>query len=157
MLNRNAESLGANQDEIAVVTAAVQQAFALAGASAQEAAGATRQLSQALASGVLRGQELNSVMEQAPLIARAIASNLDISLGTLRELAAEGQITSQVVFASILSEAENLNTAFQRSDVTFGQLARLIRNELLPAFNRLATELLPSVAQGTTDFSRCVH
>ena len=150
LLNRNAESLGANQDEIAVVTAAVQQAFALAGASAQEAAGATRQLSQALASGVLRGQELNSVMEQAPLIARAISDNLGISLGTLRELAAEGQITSEVVFASILNEAENLNTAFQASDVTFGQLARLVRNELLPVFNQLATNLLPAITRGTS-------
>ena len=157
LLNRNAASLNATQTEIAAVTAAVQQAFALAGASTQEAAGATRQLSQALASGVLRGQELNSVMEQAPLIARAIADNLNISLGELRALAAEGRITSQVVFGSILNEAEELNNLFQASNITFGQLARLLRNELVPVFGELAERLLPGLTRLTATFAGIIQ
>ena len=112
VLTRNSESLGASQEQILQATRAVQQSFALSGASVQEAVGATRQLSQALASGQLRGQELNSVLEQAPLIAQAIARELDVDLGRLRELAMQGEVTSNVVFAALLNNAQMFNDAF---------------------------------------------
>ena len=81
VLTRNSANLGASQTEILLATQAVQQAFAITGASAQEAAGATRQLAQALASGVLRGQELNSILEQGAPIAPAnpIANVVDLA------------------------------------------------------------------------------
>ena len=149
LLNRNAESLGATQEQIATVTTAVQQAFALAGASTQEAAGATRQLSQALASGVLRGQELNSVMEQAPLIARAIADNLGIGLGELRELAAEGRITSEVVFQALLNDSARFNTQFQATTTTFGQLGNILETRVAPIFGEIGARLLPAAVAAT--------
>ena len=154
VLQRNSASLGANFEEIATVTQVVQQAFALAGASAQEASGATRQLSQALASGVLRGQELNSVMEQAPLIAQAIADNLGVSLGQLRELAAEGRVTSEVVFQSLLNSAEQFNQAFANTTPTFAQLGTILRNRIVPIFGELANRLFPTIQAAANGIAR---
>ena len=111
-LTRNSESLGATQTEVLLATQAVQQAFAITGTSAQEAAGATRQLAQALASGVLRGQELNSILERGPRIARANTDALGISLGELRQLAMEGRITSDVVFQALLAAAQDIDEEF---------------------------------------------
>ena len=146
VLTRNSAQLGVNQEEILLVTQAIQQAFAITGASAQEAAGATRQLAQALASGQLRGQELNSILEQGPRIAQTITDALGISLGELRELAAEGRITSDIIFQSILAGAQQIDTEFGRTSATFSQLSTVLRNQLAPAFGQLATDILPAVA-----------
>ena len=148
VLTRNSASLGASQTEVLLATQAVQQAFAITGASAQEAAGATRQLAQALASGVLRGQELNSILEQGPRIARAITDALGISLGQLRELAMDGQITSDVVFQSLLAAAQDIDEEFGRTTATFSQLSTVLRTEIAPIFGMLATDILPAVAAG---------
>ena len=145
-LTRNSESLAASQEQILQVTRTVQQAFALAGASVAEAAGATRQLSQALASGVLRGEELNSVLENAPEIARLIADSLNIGLGELRALAAEGRITSDVVFGALLQGADEINRRFNQTNLTFGQLGNILRAEIIPAFGRIGEAVLPAVA-----------
>ncbi len=146
VLTRNSESLNASQEQILQVTRTIQQAFALSGASIAEASGATRQLSQALASGTLRGEELNSVLENAPEIARLITTNLDINIGRLRMLAAEGRITSQVVFNSLLRGSERINQRFEETNVTFGGLGNIFRAQILPALGQLGTVLLPPIA-----------
>ena len=156
-INRNSQQLGATQDQILTVITAIQQAFALSGASVAEAAGATRQLSQALASGQLRGEELNSVLENAPLIAQAIATNLGVTLGQLRMLAAEGQVTSTVVFQALLNEAGNLNQAFQDTNLTFGQSLTIIRTRLTPVIGRLAERILPAFANVLEVVARVVE
>ena len=147
VLTRNSATLGASQDQILTATTAVQQAFALAGASTGEAVGATRQLAQALASGVLRGQELNSVLEQAPEIGLALVRQLGEggTLGILRQLAMEGRITSQFVFEALLNNAEQLDLRFQQTQQTFSQTAQILRNDLVPVIGNLATQILPPV------------
>ena len=157
VLTRNSENLGASQTEILIATRAVQQSFALGGQSAQEAAGATRQLAQALASGQLRGQELNSILEQAPLIANAIASAIGVSLGELRMLSAEGRITSEVVFGAILASAEELNAQFQATTPTFSQLGTVLRNDLAETFGLLARDILPQVVAGFNGIANVIR
>ncbi len=93
-------------------TDSVQKALAIVGGPADSANAAIFQLGQALSSGTLRGEELNSVLEQAPRIATAISDELGVSIGALRGIAAEGKITSEVVFKSLLNQAEKINSEF---------------------------------------------
>ena len=85
-LARSSEELGLTNQQLLTVTRAINQSFVVSGASAQEAASATLQLSQGMASGTLRGEELNSVLENSPRLARAIADGLDRDIGQLKEL-----------------------------------------------------------------------
>ena len=143
VLNRNAERLNATEEQILVATRAIQQSFQLSGASVNEAEGAVRQLSQALASGVLRGQELNSVSEQAPLLFAAIAENIGVSFGELRRLAAEGQVTSQEVLDAIVRAAPEFQRSFGGIQATFTQLGTVFRTEVIPPLAELGQRLLP--------------
>lgn len=129
-LARASEDLGASQGDVLDVTRAVNQAFVISGASASEASAAVIQLSQGLAAGTLRGDELNSVLEQAPRLARAIADELEVSVGQLRALGAEGQLTSRQVFDALLSAAEDLNDEFQSIERTSAQAFQQLQNSL---------------------------
>ena len=156
VLNRNSERLGATQEQVLVATRAIQQSFQLSGANAGEAAGAVTQLSQALASGVLRGQELNSVAEQAPLLFAAIANNLDVSFGELRRLAAEGMVTSQEVLDAIIRAAPEFQRQFQEINPTFQQLGQLFQTEILPPLAELGQRILPAFGQALSVASALV-
>ena len=146
-INRNAERLNATEQQIVVATRAIQQSFALSGASVAEAEGAVRQLSQALASGVLRGQELNSVSEQAPLLFAAIADNIGVSFGELRDLAAEGRVTSQEVLDAIVRAAPAFQAQFGETTTTFQQLGTVFRTQIIPPLSEIGERLLPVVAE----------
>lgn len=131
--------------EIVAFAEQINKQIALSGASGQEAGAALLQLTQALSSGVLRGDELNSVMEQTPLIAKTIADSLGVSTGEMRELAAQGQITAQVVKNAILGAAGETDAAFAEMPKTWAQRWTEIKNiavvalqPLLDALNRLA-------------------
>lgn len=87
----------------------------IAGASTQEAANAELQLSQALGSGVLRGDELNSIFEQAPNLIQNIADYLDVPIGQIREMASEGELSADVVKAAIFAAADDINGKFEQS------------------------------------------
>lgn len=145
-LQRISGELGADLNQVAVVTQTIQQAFALAGASISEAEGATRQLIQGLQSGTLRGEELNSVLENAPVIARLIADELGVTLGELRALAAEGELTSEVVFGALLNGSIEVNERFSETTATFQQQRTLIANSLIPVFGELANAIQPVVS-----------
>ena len=93
--------MGMSMETIETAFAGFNTATILAGATASESAGAFLQLSQALGSGVLRGQELNSILEQAPLIAQAIATEMGTTVGALKKFGEEGQISSQIVIAAL--------------------------------------------------------
>jgi tape measure domain-containing protein len=93
--------MGLSMETIETAFAGFNTATILAGATASESAGAFLQLSQALGSGVLRGQELNSILEQAPLIAQAIALEMGVTVGALKKLGEEGEITSEIVIAAL--------------------------------------------------------
>jgi tape measure domain-containing protein len=103
------------------VTETIQKAVAVSGASTDSANAALFQLNQGLSAGALRGEELNSVMEQTPRIAKAIADNLDVSLGKLRELASTGQVTTAVVMKALLDQAKQINKEFAVMKPTMAQ------------------------------------
>lgn len=127
--------------EVVAFTEQINKQFALAGTSAQGAQAAMLQLTQAMSSGVLRGEELNSVLEQAPTITQTIAKYLGVSIGELRELASEGQVTANVVKAAMFAVAEETNTAFEAVPLTFSQAWTLAKNAALNAFRPALEEL----------------
>lgn len=127
--------------EVVAFTEQINKQFALAGTSAQGAQAAMLQLTQAMASGVLRGEELNSVLEQAPTITQAIAKYMGVTIGELRELASEGQVTANVVKAALFAAAEETNAAFEAVPLTFSQAWTLAKNEMLNAFRPALEEL----------------
>src|SRR5690606_9136410 len=94
VLSRNTEELGLGTEKLTALTKTINQTFAITGGSAAGMDGAIRQLSQALASGALRGDEFNSVNEQAPRLMEAVADSLNMTKGELRDFAATGAITS---------------------------------------------------------------
>lgn len=133
-LARSSEELDLTNQQLLTVTRAINQSFVVSGASAQEAASATLQLSQGMASGTLRGEELNSVLENSPRLARAIADGLGVTIGQLRELGAEGQLTGSAVTRSLLSSADSINREFQDMPRTVGQSLQQLRNDLIDTF-----------------------
>lgn len=125
-LTRATEQLGASEEQILDVTRAINQSFVISGASAEEAANAVRQLNQGLASGVLRGEEFNAINENADRLARALAESLGVTRGELRELAAQGRLTTETVFNALQGQASAIDSEFQQVDLTvsraFGNL-----------------------------------
>lgn len=136
-LRRNTQDLDLTEAELLETVETVNKSFAISGASAQEAAGAIRQLSQGLASGVLRGDEFNSVAEQAPVILEAVAAATGRSRGELRELAAEGAITSDVLIESLQRYSSVIDEDFAKSQRTASQGAQALQDQ----FTLLAGEL----------------
>lgn len=100
----------------------VQKQMTIAGASTDEASNAILQLSQALGSGVLRGDELNSIFEQAPNLIQSIADYLDVPIGKIREMAKDGELTADVVKAAIFASADDINAKFEQMPMTWGQV-----------------------------------
>lgn len=127
--------------EVVAFAEQINKQFALAGTSAQGAQAAMLQLTQAMSSGVLRGEELNSVLEQAPTIAQSIAKYMGVTVGEMRELASEGKITANVVKAAIFSAAEETNAAFEAVPLTFSQAMTMVKNEGLNALRPVLEEL----------------
>ncbi|MFU9819488.1 tape measure protein [Acinetobacter radioresistens] len=126
----NAKTLGLNMQETARLTETVSKAVAISGASAASAEAALVQFNQALASGTLRGEELNSVMEQTPGLARAIAQGMGITIGQLRTVAAEGKITSEVLVKALNNSQQAVDNLFAKTDATIGQSLTMLSNEL---------------------------
>jgi len=138
---RALKSAGASSEKILQVTESVQKAIALSGTTAEAAAGAIIQLGQGLSAGALRGEELNSVMENTPRIAQAIADNLGISTGKMRLLAAEGKITSKQVFDALISQAKQLNKEFEVMTPTLNQASAQLTNNIKLFINNLSRGL----------------
>ena len=126
-----------NTDELVAFTELINKQFTIAGASVAGQEAAMMQLTQAMASGVLRGEELNSIFEQAPTIIQTIADHLGVSVGEIRAMAAEGQITAQVVKDAMLSSADEINAQFSAMPYTFSQVWTMMQNILLEAFGPL--------------------
>lgn len=126
----NAKTLNLNMDETARLTETVSKAVAISGASAEAADAALVQFGQALASGTLRGEELNSVMEQTPALAKAIAQGMGITVGQLRSVAAEGKITSKEIVKALKNVQDDVDALFAKTDITIGQSLTLLNNEI---------------------------
>lgn len=128
------DAFGSN-DELVQFSELINKQFTIAGTSAGGIDAAMLQLTQAMSSGVLRGEELNSVFEQAPTIIQTIADYLNVPIGKIREMAADGQITSTIVKNAMLSSADEINKKFESMPMTFAQVGTVTANMLLKAFN----------------------
>jgi tape measure domain-containing protein len=130
-LTRATSEMGLSQAELVDITETINKSFAVSGATATEAAAAITQLSQGLAAGALRGDEFNSVAEQAPGIMQAIAKSLNMTTGDLRAFAAEGGITAEIVVTALQQASDSIAEDFGKSMMTFGQATQIAKNNAL--------------------------
>lgn len=137
----NAKDAFSSSEEVVAFADLIQKQMTIAGASTQEAANAELQLSQALGSGVLRGDELNSIFEQAPNLIQNIADYLDVPIGKIREMAADGELSADVVKAAIFSAADDINSKFNEMPMTWGQMWQSMQNTALIEFQPVLQRL----------------
>ena len=137
----NAKDAFSSSEEVVAFADLIQKQMTIAGASTQEAANAELQLSQALGSGVLRGDELNSIFEQAPNLIQNIADYLDVPIGKIREMATDGELSADVVKAAIFSAADDINSKFNEMPMTWGQMWQSMQNTALIAFQPVLQRL----------------
>ena len=127
-LARAGGKLGKTQAEIAKTTEIANKAFKASGRTAAEQASAIGQLSQGLESGILAGEELKAIRENAPILGQAIADELDIAFGELKEAGAEGRITAEVVFAAILNGGKKIESQFDATTRTISESFTRLKN-----------------------------
>ena len=127
-------------------TANVAKSLQISGASAQEAAAGATQLAQAMASGVLQGDELKSILENAPVLARSIAAGLGVSVGQLRQMGSEGKLLSSDVFAAILSQTNKIDEAFGK----MGDSMERSGTRLANSFNRALASIDSKIGASST-------
>ncbi|WMY91876.1 tape measure protein [Snodgrassella communis] len=123
--------IGISGSKLLKLTDTINKAMVIGGGSAESQAAALVQLSQAFASGTLRGEELNSVLEQAPGLAQTIAKGLGVTVGQLRTLAAEGKLTSEAVANAILKQSTAVDAQFGKMDKTIGQSVTTLKNQVM--------------------------
>ena len=130
----NARDAFSSQEEVVAFANLIQKQMTIAGAGTAEASNAMLQLSQALGSGVLRGDELNSIFEQAPNLIQSIADYLDVPIGQIRAMAQEGQLTADIVKAAIFASADDINAKFNQMPMTWGQVWTSMSNTAIMQF-----------------------
>lgn len=128
---RSASGVAKSENEIALATNLVSKAFKAGGASAQEQAAGILQLGQALGSGVLQGDELRSLRENAPIVAKAIADEFGVTVAKLKDLGAEGKLTSDRVFRAIINAQKTIEAQFAATNATIGDGMTAINNAML--------------------------
>ena len=127
-LQQAVRMLGGEQQDALSITESISQALRLSGASATEAQSSLLQFGQALASGVLRGEEFNSVVENSPRLAQALADGLNVPIGRLRKLAEEGRLTADVVVNALMSQKDKLAAEYAQLPQTVSQSFERLRN-----------------------------
>lgn len=154
-LSRSTKSLGVSQKEVIGVTETINKALIISGTSATSAAAALVQLSQGFASGTLRGDELNSILEQTPRLAEAIAQGLGVSRGALRALGAEGALTAEKVFQALQRSANAIDDEFARMPTTVGQAITQINNSIFKLVGELdkVSGTSPAISSWAQKFS----
>lgn len=136
-LGQRAGDAFSSNDETIQFAENLSKQFVIAGASQQEMASASLQLTQALGSGVLRGEELNAVFESAPNVIQTIADYLNVPIGQIRNMASEGEITADIVKNAMLGATENINKDFATIPYTWGQVRTMMQNNMLNVFEPL--------------------
>lgn len=140
-LGSMAKDAFSSSEEIVAFAELLNKQLVISGANGASASAAIFQLQQALASGVLRGEELNSVLEQAPVIAQTIAEYLGVSIGELRELGSEGAITADVVKSAMFAAADETNAKFEEMPMTWSQVFTTFGNYAIQALQPLLSAL----------------
>ena len=160
---QNADQLGLSLKDVADLTDTVSKAVAISGSSAESAQAALVQFGQALASGTLRGEELNSILEQAPGLANALAEGLGVTVGQLRDLGKEGKITSDAIISALRTASDSVNEQFGTRVLTLGQGFENLRTSVTEYVGRLDSaigasnalaEAIDSIAHSISDASR---
>ncbi len=147
------QAMNLAQQDVLAITETINQAVKLSGGSAEAGQQAITQLIQGLQSGVLRGEEFNSVLEQSPRLARAMADGLGVSIGQLRKMANEGKLTSEVVIGAVQGQADAINKEFASLPVTVGNSLIQLKNNVMSFVGEIDKEInssggLASVIQG---------
>ena len=127
---RNKDDLGLSTDQTLQLTDVIGKSMVIGGGDAGAQQAALLQLGQALSSGTLRGDELNSILEQSPRLAQAIADAFGVPVGKLREMGKEGKLTSKELAQGLLKQADKLNEEFERMPKTFSGSFTIIRNKV---------------------------
>ena len=140
-LSLRASDAFSGNDETIQFAENLNKQFVIAGASQEEISSTTLQLTQALGSGVLRGEELNAVFEAAPNIIQTIADYMGEPIGRIREMASDGEITAEVVKNAMLSATDSINEQFNQMPLTFGQIFTNIKNNAMVSFQPILTKL----------------
>jgi tape measure domain-containing protein len=128
-VNKAMETLGGTSQDTLALTETMAQAIRISGASAGETASVVRQLSQALASGVLRGDEFNSIMENGSRLAYALAAGLNVNVGELRKMAEGGELSAGRVIQAIMSQAQTIDAEYKKIPVTVGAALQDVRTQ----------------------------
>jgi tape measure domain-containing protein len=157
---RTSHELGLSQAQVARITQTVNQSFKISGASLSEASGATRQLVQAFQSGVLRGEEFNSIMENAPRLARLLADSMNVPISSLRGMAEEGDITAAKLAKAFSDRkfTDALDQEFRDLPVTFDEAMGQIHNAAVVTFGafdrggQFSTAIANFILDGTNGF-----
>jgi tape measure domain-containing protein len=140
-LGMNAKDAFSSNKETIAFAENLNKLFNIAGASQEEMASASLQLTQALGSGVLRGEELNAVFEAAPNVIQTIADYLDVPIGQIRKMAEDGQLSANIVKNAMLSATDEINKQFESMPMTFSQIWTSISNNALMAFQPVLARL----------------
>lgn len=140
-LGQNAREAFSSNAETVRFAETLNKMFKISGATQEEMSSASLQLTQALSSGVLRGEELNSVFEAAPNVIREIADYMGVPIGQIREMASEGQITADIVKNALIGASEDIDKEFENLPRTFSDIWTEIQNDALQAFQPLFDRL----------------
>lgn len=158
-LARTAPDIGATQDDILQLTENLQMMGIVSGASGEAMKNSMRQLGQAMAGGIVRAEEWNSILENTPEIAVKIAESLGMSVGQLRLMVVEGNLTSKMLADAVLSQTENIRKDFENMPMTFGRAFTMIGNSmkhLLNDFSNSTGNSLTSIAEGFAKISEWI-
>lgn len=150
-LERATREYGTSADDLAKLTTIINQGFVVSGATAQEAENAIIQLSQGLASGALRGEEFNSVNEQGNRLIVALADSMGVGIGQMRQMAAAGKLTTDVVVKGLLSQGVTIGNEFANTTTTISQALQVAGNNITKFFGENST-----VKTGTAIFNDAV-
>ncbi|MEP8653299.1 tape measure protein [Enterobacter hormaechei] len=150
-LERATREYGTSADDLAKLTTIINQGFVVSGATAQEAENAIIQLSQGLASGALRGEEFNSVNEQGNRLIVALADSMGVGIGQMRQMAAAGKLTTDVVVNGLLSQGVTIGNEFANTTTTISQALQVAGNNITKFFGENST-----VKTGTAIFNDAI-
>lgn len=154
-LNMLAKDAFSSNDEAIMFVEQLNKQFKISGASVQESTAAMYQLTQAMASGKLWGDEFRSIMENAPMLAQSIAQEMGMTVGQLREMSSQGLITADVIKNALLNSAEETNAKFAEIPMTFAEIGQQLANQALQAFQPVLAEL--SSITASSDFQAIVE
>lgn len=147
-LNMLAKDAFSSNDEAIYFVEQLNKQFKISGASVEETTSAMYQLTQAMAAGKLQGDEFHSIMENAPMLAQSIASEMGLTVGQLKEMSSQGLITADIIKEALFNSAEETNAKFAEIPMTFQDIGTQVQNELIAAFQPAMEEISNMTSSG---------